>query len=306
MKRANLCRRLGWQDLDRSYLKQLIATARREDLEGLGLASAPPMTGDLSTVSLPLGLDGTASLVARSALVVCGLPLIPLVLEVYGGRCHCQPKTEDGQAVEKGTSLATVSGATSHLLQAERILLNLLQHLSGIATQTARYVAALGMSHTRILDTRKTTPGFRVLEKYAVACGGGWNHRIGLFDRIMLKDNHLTVCSEFLQKGTIEVTIQKVRDQYPDHIVEVEVDTLEPIEAVIKAGADVILLDNFSIEALQQAVALVNGRVYLEASGGIILATLPKLATLGIDFISCGGLTHQSTWSDIGVDWDLR
>jgi len=296
------CRRLDWKDLDVDYLRRLIASAKDEDLEGSGLAEKPSRSGDVTTDSLPLEIEGTARLVARESLTVCGLPLTPLVLEAFGPGCLFEPTARDGDRVEKGEALGTVSGPAATLLQAERVMLNFVQHLSGIATQTARYLEALGKSRTRLLDTRKTTPGLRVLEKYAVARGGGWNHRLGLFDRVLLKDNHLAASGLADNKGLADAVRTIIRKN-PDVIVEVEVDRINQIEAVLNAGADVILLDNFSLSEVTDAVALIGGRAYIEVSGSITPDSLAALAATGVDFISCGALVHQSVWKDIGLDW---
>ena len=195
-----------------------------------------------------------------------------------------------------------LTGPSGPLLQAERILLNFLQHLSGVATETRNYVDALKGSETVLLDTRKTLPGYRVLQKYAFACGGGHNHRIGLFDRVMLKDNHLAVAGATGGDRLTE-TVRLARTACADLAIEVEVDTLEQIPPVLEAGADIILLDNFSSEELKEAITLINGRACTEASGGIQIDTLPALGSLGLDFISTGAPVHQSKWKDIGLDW---
>ena len=190
----SLIKRLSWDDLDLSYLRRLVEIARDEDLSGLGLLARPSQTGDRSTAAIAaVPRQSSADLVAREPMVVCGLPLLALVLTAYGGNATVQLHARDGRKLEAGAVLATLTGDPRVLLAAERIMLNFLQRLSGVATQTRRYADALGKSRTRLLDTRKTTPGYRVLEKYAVACGGGWNHRLGLFDRVMLKDNHLAL-----------------------------------------------------------------------------------------------------------------
>jgi nicotinate-nucleotide pyrophosphorylase (carboxylating) len=196
--------------------------------------------------------------------------------------------------------LATLSGDPRTLLTAERVILNFLQRLSGVATQTHRYVEALGATRTRLLDTRKTTPGYRMLEKYAVACGGGWNHRLGLFDRVMLKDNHLALLGA---TGGLAAAVAAAKRAAPELPVEIEVDLLAQIPPALAAGADVLLLDNFTPAQLRRAVALIGGRTFTEASGGITLKNLPRLAGLGLDFISTGALVHHSVWADIGLDW---
>jgi nicotinate-nucleotide pyrophosphorylase (carboxylating) len=183
------------------------------------------------------------------------------------------------------------------------VLLNFLQKLSGIATLTATYSSKLEGTETRLLDTRKTTPGWRALEKYAVATGGGWNHRLGLFDRIMLKDNHLAA-GNAAGGSRLAALVRHARETRPDLPVECEVDTVAQIQPVLDAGADVILLDNFSPDDLRAALALINHRAWTEISGGVTLDTLPAIARLGADFVSTGAVTHQVAWVDIGLDWE--
>jgi nicotinate-nucleotide pyrophosphorylase (carboxylating) len=293
--------RLTWDDLDRAHLRRLVELARDEDLAGLGLAKKPARTGDRSTAALATTPRlGRAHLVARSALVACGLPLLPLVLSAYGPRASVQALVRDGAKVAPGEILATLEGDPRTLLAAERVALNFVQSLSGVATAAALHVAALGPGRTRLLDTRKTTPGYRMLEKYAAACGGAWNHRLGLFDRVMLKDNHLALLGS---PDDLAAAVARARKAAPDLPVEVEIDRLDQLPAVLAAGADVILLDNFPPARLRKAVALIAGRAFTEASGGITLKTLPRLAGLGLDFVSTGALVHSSAWADIGLDW---
>lgn len=294
--------RLAWQDLDRDYLRQLVGLAKIEDLAGAGLADRPQRLGDVTTALMPEGATGHAQLIAREPLILCGLGLVSAVLDSYGSDGHFDAKTRDGDSLQKGDVIGILSGSSSALLQAERVLLNFLQHLSGIATETRRYVDALGESTTALLDTRKTLPGYRVLQKYAFACGGGYNHRIGLFDRVMLKDNHLAVAGATGGNRLTE-TVALAVNTCKDLAIEVEVDTFEQIPPVIEAGADIILLDNFSIGELRRAIDLIDGRACSEASGGIQIDTLPALGELGLDFISTGAPIHQSTWKDIGLDW---
>ncbi|HTJ79154.1 MAG TPA: carboxylating nicotinate-nucleotide diphosphorylase [Rariglobus sp.] len=296
-----LLKRLAWDDLDLAHLRRFIEAARDEDLAGLGLREKPRATGDRSTASIATApRQGSADLVAREPLTVCGLPLIPLILSVYGGNTTAQLRVKDGRALKKGDVIATLNGDPRTLLAAERVILNFLQRLSGIATQTRRYADALGEGRTRLLDTRKTTPGWRMLEKYAVACGGGWNHRLGLFDRVMLKDNHLALLGS---ADDLAAAVTRAKKAATDLPVEVEVDRMDQIPPVLAAGADVILLDNFTPAQIKRAVALIGGRAFTEASGGITLKTLPRFAGLGLDFVSTGALVHQSVWVDVGLDW---
>lgn len=294
--------RLAWRDLDPDYLRQLIGLAKIEDLAGAGLAARPTRLGDVTTALMPEGATGRAQLTAREPLRICGLGLVPAILDSYGADGSFETKVADGDSLQKGDVIGILSGTSSALLQAERVLLNFLQHLSGVATETRRYVDALEGSTTVLLDTRKTLPGYRVLQKYAFACGGGYNHRIGLFDRVMLKDNHLAVAGATGGNRLTE-TVALAVNTCEDLAIEVEVDTLEQIQPVLEAGADIILLDNFSIVELRKAIELIDGRACSEASGGIRIDTLPALGELGLDFISTAAPIHQSTWKDIGLDW---
>jgi nicotinate-nucleotide pyrophosphorylase (carboxylating) len=300
-KLDSLSARLAWADIEERSLIELIERAKSEDLYAEGRKGLFRYTRDVSTALLPSGAQGTASLVAREPLVVAGLPLLELILRVYDGGVTVASKVADGASLRPGDVLATLSGSVSTLLRAERVMLNFLQMLSGVATETARYVDALGLTSTRLLDTRKTTPGYRLLEKYAVGCGGGWNHRYGLYDRVMLKDNHLAVSGA--EGESLESLCARAKSCYPDLVIEVEVDAMEQIPPLLEAGADVIMLDNFDDTALREAVALIGDRAATEASGGITIKRLPRIADLGLDFISTGATVHQSTWKDIGLDW---
>ncbi|PXA05485.1 carboxylating nicotinate-nucleotide diphosphorylase [Coraliomargarita sinensis] len=301
--REDLCTRLQWSDLDTDYLRQLIGLAKIEDLAGAGLAKRPERLGDVTTALMPENVRGHARLVARGPLVICGLGLVGLTLEAYGEGCQFEAACSDGDCLESGDVIGTMQGDAAAMLQAERVLLNFLQHLSGIATETRAYVDALGTSGTVLLDTRKTLPGYRVLQKFAFASGGGVNHRIGLFDRVMLKDNHLAVAGATGGKRLVEA-VALARQTCEGLPIEVEVDRIDQIEPVLEAGADIILLDNFTTEELQSAVERIDGAACTEASGGIQLEALSELGQLGLDFISTGAPVHQSTWKDIGLDWE--
>ncbi len=299
---ADLCQRIAWNDLDPRALKHLVRLARAEDLDGDGLRRKPALRGDITTRVVVGREAGRAVLRARREMVVCGLPLVPLVLAAYGRGVSFTPAMTDGATAPAGATLGALQGPARILLQAERVTLNFLQRLSGIATHTAAHVRALGDSPTRLLDTRKTTPGHRMLEKYAVACGGGWNHRLGLFDRVLIKDNHLAA-SGATRGERLAAAVRLARARAPGMRVEVEIDEPDQLEPVIAAGADVVMLDNFPLPHLRRAIALARGRIRTEASGGITLRSLPRLAGLGLDFISTGALVHQSAWVDIGLDW---
>ena len=300
--KATFLNRLTWDDIDQDYLRQLVGLAKIEDLAGAGLAHRPKRLGDVTTALIPEGNLGRAQLTAREPLVLCGLGLVQIVLDSYGADCDFQAEAKDGDALSAGGIIGTLSGPSVALLQAERVLLNFLQHLCGIATKTRAYADALKGSNTTLLDTRKTLPGYRILQKYAFACGGGHNHRIGLYDRVMLKDNHLAVAGA-MGGNRLTETVALAVNTCEDLAVQVEVDHLEQIEPVLEAGADILLLDNFSIPELKAAIQLIGTRACTEASGGIQIDTLPALGQLGLDFISTGAPIHQSTWKDIGLDW---
>ena len=295
--------RVAFEDLSTDYLYTLVAMARDEDLRGFGLKQPLPEPVDVTSKIISPSGSGSARLAAREALTLCGLPLVPVILKIYDPELRFEPLAADSDCIPQGGILGKISGHSASMLMAERVLLNFLQFLSGVASQTHAYVSALGNSPTRILDTRKTTPGYRMLQKYAVACGGGWNHRLGLFDRVMLKDNHLAADSSQSVEALTEL-ILKARQLNPTLLIEVEVDHLEQIPEVLKAGPDKIMLDNFSIDCLKQAVELIGESACTEATGGITLERLPELGALGLDFLSTGAPVHQAVWKDIGLDWD--
>lgn len=300
------CEKVSWADIDPVAIGGLIDLARREDLFGSGFRRKPIHRGDVTTRGLIAPtVRGRARLTARESMTVCGLPLIPLILENYGASGRFQPCCRDGDRVSRGETLGRFNLSAAHLLTSERVVLNFLQRLSGIATQTARFVQALGDSKTRLLDTRKTTPGFRALEKYAVARGGAWNHRLGLNDRVLIKDNHLAARASGSGRALRDAILVS-RKKNPGLLIEVEVDRFDQIPPVMEALPDIVMLDNFKTAAIRRAVVLIDGRAATEASGGVSLKSLPGLARLGLDFISSGALVHQSRWVDIGLDWSTK
>lgn len=303
---SHLVRRIKWSDIDEKYVAELVKTARAEDIEGAGLAVLPKVAADITTRSLTPSIKTVAALCARRDMVVCGMELVRIVLKVYEEasddfECKFTPLAKDGNKVSKGAKLGVIEGSARVILQAERIMLNFLQRLSGVATETAKYVEALGDSPTKLLDTRKTTPGLRVLEKYAFACGGGYNHRIGLFDRVMLKDNHLAAAGA--SKGErLAAAVRTAREKNAGFAIEVEVDALEQIPPVLEAGADVIMLDNFTPADIKTAVNMIEDKSWTEISGGVTLDSIGELGKLGADFISTAAPVHSSKWIDIGLD----
>ena len=297
------CQKIRWQDLDLKPIRALIDLAVAEDTQGSGLKTKPEFTGDASSALLPPGQSLVATLRAREGLTLCGVHLAREILAAFDAKLSFEALASDRDTLERGDSIGILRGPVQSALTAERPLLNFLQRLSGIATTTQAYVAALGDSPTRLLDTRKTTPGFRYLEKYAVACGGGWNHRMGLFDRVMLKDNHLAAFGQDLVAAT-QAAVQESRRRTPHLLIEMEVDRIDQIDAALQAGVDIILLDNFTLPDLRLAQELIAHQAVTEISGNVSLDTIAELKDIGCDFISTGALVHKSVWVDIGLDWD--
>jgi nicotinate-nucleotide pyrophosphorylase (carboxylating) len=275
------------------------------DLEIVRRALAEDVgTGDVTTLAtVPADATAQALMVAREPLVVCGLPVAEAVFKELSSKIEFERPAQDGQRATRGQTLLGLCGPAGAILTAERVALNFVQRLSGVATLTARFVEAVAGTHARILDTRKTTPGLRALEKYAIACGGGTNHRVGLFDRVLIKDNHLAAL-RLEPPNAIEAAVRRAREKFPKLEIEVEADTLEQVEQALLAKADVILLDNMSNEDLRAAVWLVNGRAKTEASGGVTLASVRAIAETGVDFISVGALTHSARAVDVALDFE--
>ncbi|MGH9175381.1 MAG: carboxylating nicotinate-nucleotide diphosphorylase [Vicinamibacterales bacterium] len=279
--------------LDRGALA-LIDLALAEDLG----------SGDITTLAtVPAERQATGSFLVKQPGVVSGLAVVAAVYERVDNRVVVEPLVEDGAAVVQGTVIATVSGPARALLSGERVALNFLQRLSGVATVTAEYVQAVAGTKAKIIDTRKTTPGMRTLQKEAIRHGGGHNHRLGLADGILIKDNHLAALGT---PDRIAVAIAAARQRAPHTLkVEVEVTNLDELAQALEAGADVILLDNMEIPTMAEAVRQTAGRALLEASGGITLATIPAIAATGVDFISVGALTHSAPALDVSLELGL-
>ena len=238
-------------------------------------------------------------LVARKAGVIAGLPLAVEAFRQLNPRVTVRVDGEDGRAVTPGSVFVVLSGSARGLLSAERVALNFLQRLSGIATLTAKFVAAVHGTGAKILDTRKTTPGWRSLEKYAVRAGGGTNHRMDLSTAILIKDNHLRALD-----GDLELAIQRTRELAPRGTkVEVECDRIAQVRAAVEAGADIVLLDNMKVDEIRRCVELVDGRAILEASGGVNLTNVRAIARTGVDWISVGALTHSAPSLDLALDF---
>ncbi len=269
---------------------------RRALAEDLGLA------GDLtSQATIPVDAVATATLSAREAGVIAGLPLALEVFRQLGGAVSFDPQVSDGAAVTKGDIVAVVAGDAQQLLAGERTALNFLNHLSGIAAHTHKFVEAVAGTGARICDTRKTTPGLRAFEKYAVRCGGGWNHRYALDDAILIKDNHIAVA------GGAGKAYRAAR-QAAGHLVaiEIEVTSLDELSEVLDAGATIVMLDNMDNQLLRAAVKLNDGRARLEASGGVTLERVRGIAETGVDYISSSQITMGARPLDLGLDVEIQ
>ena len=297
---------LEWNDRLVSVVRQAVPDWFIEDL---GFET------DWTSVALvPPEATGSLAVVARCDGVVAGLYAAEGVVEAAGEQLLWEPLVADGDSLSAGMVIARLTGPIRSILQVERVLLNLLGRLCGVATATHQLVNAVAGTGCRIYDTRKTVPGWRLLDKYAVRCGGGWSHRLGLYDAILIKDNHLAAVASagmdpaaavFRVRQFIEQTFPPAR--VASMVVEIEVDTLSQAQAVLEAGPDIVLLDNMSAKELRQCVDLRNQmakKVVLEASGGINLSSVRRVAETGVDRISTGTPTHASTWLDLGLDWE--
>jgi nicotinate-nucleotide pyrophosphorylase (carboxylating) len=271
---------------------RVVGWALDEDLGGRGDPTSRLIGGTLAA----------AALVARSHGVIAGLPALPVAVDrvaglLGSGAVAARCPVRDGDQVEDGTVLAELRGSPRTMLAAERTLLNLVGRLSGVATLTAAFVAAIADTGAVIRDTRKTTPGLRELEKYAVRRGGGANHRMGLFDALLVKDNHIRAA------GSLAAAVTAARRAAPDLPLQVEVETLQELQAALDLGCDLVLLDNMPLATMAEAVRRSHGRARLEASGGVTLATVRAVAQTGVDYVSVGALTHAATSLDIALDW---
>lgn len=297
---------IEWDQALEADCRALVKLAFEEDLAG---------QQDWTSVSLvPKDRSGAASVVAREAAVVAGLPSVQVVIDCTGADITASTQVADGEKIDAATTLVHLQGNVRDLLKVERIMLNFLARLMGIATLASRYVAELAGTRAHVYDTRKTTPGWRLLDKYAARCGGARNHRRGLYDAILIKDNHLAGRGEDVADAAAAVA--EARQFIRQHqggllangmLVEVEVDTMDQLAAVLPAKPDIVLLDNMSPGQLCKAVKLrdaVSAQVQLEASGGIRLERLAEVAATGVDRISVGALTHSARSIDVGMDWD--
>ncbi len=277
-----------WKEVSlMNAIEKLIDQALEEDIG----------PADISTESLvPVDLVGTGEIVAKESVVLAGLDISRKVFERLDPDISWRPRYRDGEAAADGATVVELFGRLGALLSAERVALNFLQRLSGIATLTRTYSDKLGNSNVRLVDTRKTTPGWRVLEKYAVRVGGAGNHRMGLYDGVLIKDNHIAAC------GGIKTAVARIRQRI-SHLmkIEVEVTTLDEAREALAVGVDIIMLDNMTPSKIREAVALINKRAVVEVSGGVTDITLEELAKTGVDIISVGALTHSARSVDLSM-----
>lgn len=275
-------------------IRRAVRAALAEDLGG----------GDATTLAtVPATAKSVALMNAREPLTVAGLEFAATAFRQLSPKIKIQKFVRDGQKVSAGKTLLKISGSSRAILSAERVALNFVQRLCGVATATAQFADLVRGTKAKILDTRKTTPGWRRFEKYAVKCGGGKNHRIGLFDMVLIKDNHL-VALRNEKPNAIAAAVARARQKFPKLKVEVEADTLAQVAQAVETSADIILLDNMPAVILRQAVKIIRGRAQTEASGGVNLKTVRAIAQTGVDFISVGGITHSARAVDIGLDFE--
>lgn len=273
--------------LERSQIEPIIENALREDIG----------SGDITTNLLfPEDSECRAIIIAKEEGIVAGLPIAEMVFKRLDEGILWNEKKREGDSVKPGDTLAEIQGRTRAILTGERVALNLLQRLSGIATLTSRFVKAVEGLPVKIMDTRKTTPGLRILDKYGVSVGGGYNHRFGLYDGVLIKDNHIRLA------GGISRAVRLIREGIKTGLkIEVETSTLEEVREALEAGADIIMLDNMPVSIMKRAVEMIGGNALTEASGGINLENVREVAETGVDFISIGALTHSSRALDIGL-----
>lgn len=285
----------NFSTLLQNEIRRGVSAALAEDLGFLPLAQ-----GDITASLIPEQQQASATIISREDAVICGTDWVNEVFRQLGNDVRIQWQVKDGDSVSADSLLCTLQGPARILLTGERTALNFLQLLSGTATQTAYYVSVLAGSNTKLLDTRKTLPGLRFAQKYAVSCGGGQNHRIGLYDAFLIKENHIAAA------GSIAAAISNARKNFPDKPVEVETENLAELQQALAAAADIIMLDNFSLSDIKQAVAINQGKAKLEVSGNITHERLTELANIGVDYISSGALTKNVQAVDLSMRFSIN
>jgi len=274
------------------HIEQLVAATLYEDLDGLPAEQG----GDITAGLIPASAQAKARIICRDHAIFCGQAWAEEVFKQLGDSVTIHWKVQDGETMQPDQTVCELSGPARTLLTGERSMLNIVQTLSAVATEVGRYVTQLEGTNTKLLDTRKTLPGMRMAQKYAVTCGGGKNHRIGLFDAFLIKENHIMAC------GGIAQAVSQARTMFPDKPVEVEVESLDELQQALEAGSDIIMLDNFDYAMMRKGVEMTAGRARLEASGNMDLSTIRDTAETGVDYISVGALTKNVT----AVDFSMR
>ncbi len=275
---------------DASAISRQVQAALEEDLGGI-----IDLSHDITALLIDANAISRARVITRERMVFCGKPWVEEVFYQLHADCNIEWYVEDGEWVEPNQSLFEVEGPSRLLLTAERTCLNFVQMLSGTATEVAELMELVAGTHAELLDTRKTIPGLRIAQKYAVACGGGSNHRTGLFDAFLIKENHIHAC------GSVAAAVEHAREIAPGKLVEIEVETMQELAEALDANADIVMLDNFNVEQLKEAVAFTDGRAKLEASGGVTHETLSDIARTGVDRISVGAITKHLHAIDLSM-----
>lgn len=296
--------RISWDDLDKNLIEKQLKICVEEDL-GQNSKDRAKWQSDITTRYCEITNNGSAYLTAREPMILCGTLIIPFIIKAFGTQQVTYTiKYNDGDAIQKDEIIGILTGPINEILAIERSVLNYLQRLSGISTTVLQFNKKIEKHGVGLLDTRKTTPGLRLLEKYASACGGSFNHRIGLFDRILIKDNHLAAAQATHGSELENFLRSVVRKNNSNYVIEVEIDEIEQLEPAISSGVDAVLLDNFSPTLVKQAMMKNKNRVVIEASGGITDSSILDYAKAQPHFISTGSPIHSSRWVDIGLDWE--
>ncbi len=295
--------RISWNDLDKNLIEKQLKICVEEDL-GLNSKDGTKWQSDITTRYCEITNNGSAYLTAREPMILCGTLIIPIIIKAFGTqKVTYAIKNNDGDDLQRDQVIGILTGPINEILAIERSVLNYLQRLSGISTSVLQFKKKIDKHDVGLLDTRKTTPGLRLLEKYASACGGCFNHRIGLFDRILIKDNHLAAAQATHGTELENFLRSVVKKNNSNYIIEVEIDEIEQLEVAINSGVDAVLLDNFSPTLIKQAMMKNKNRVVIEASGGITESNILAYAKAQPHFISTGAPIHSSRWVDIGLDW---
>ena len=298
---SHIKKKINWNEIDLNYIENLISICADEDLDSKFRKS--PLLGDITTSACNIKGVNKAKLVTRENIICCGLNIYPHIFKIFDTlNLKFEKNCSDGEELSEGSLIGTISGNAAEILLVERTLLNLIQKLSGISTTTNQLVNKIKQYNVGLLDTRKTTPGLRILEKYATSCGGSFNHRYGLSDRILIKDNHLAFNSIKSVESFIDF-VKNIRKNHPNEFIQVEVDSVDFAISLTHTDVDAVLLDNFSYRDIIHVKQFIDKDIIIELSGGITSDNIESFAACRPDFISSGYPTHSSRWVDIGLDW---